>query len=141
MSHYNYRQLLKAVSILPYSLVLPINGLYTLFIIFYLLHHLLPTDFLYILLSPFHFILLYLSNILLFKSFFFHIYISNQHACASMSSDFFLRTIYNDSIFRVCISLFFYIWVQTLYDIDVYIWNMQYFLFHFSCKKLLNLFW
>ena len=38
-------------------------------------------------------------------------------------------------LFILCISLFFCILVQILCDIGVYIWNVQYFLFHFSCLK------
>ncbi len=47
--------------------------------IFDLLYHLLPTNFLYILLSFLHFVLLYLQNILFPKSFFFHIYIEHAY--------------------------------------------------------------
>ena len=70
----------KRLSVLPYSPLIPRNGAV------YSFHDIWPATysssncFLYILLSPFHLVLLSLKNIPLPKSFFFHIYISNWHA-------------------------------------------------------------
>ena len=108
---------------------------------FALPYHLLTTDFLYILLSPFHFVLLYGQNILLSRNFFFHIDL-NLHAypissvysyltnCVTPRYDCILTNIWISSghAYASMISNFF----LTQFSNDLYYICSSFFVYHFS---------
>ena len=60
------------------------------------------------------------------------IWIWSGYACASMLSTFLHNFIY--ALHSLYITLLLYFGAK--YDIGVYIWNVQYFLFDFSCTKV-----